>query len=200
MSEWDISPTLTPNSNQLNADALIGGPITVTIERVVWAKTEKGAKGAQPMTISISGGHMPWRPPLGVRRILAEAWGTDLRSWIGRSVTLFRDKSVTYGKAAAGGIRISHMTHLREPTKFLVTISRNVRVEVEIQPLVISDPLAEALREIGATIEQADAWCATVNKPPLSTADANTRAKAANHFRNNPGLLVQKAASAGESE
>ncbi len=201
--EADISATLAPNSEQLNADDLTAGPITVTIERVSVIPLRKGQKpekGVQPMTIRISGGHQPWKPSLGMRRILGEAWGKDAREWAGRSVTLYRDKSVKFGKEVTGGIRISHLSHIAGPTVFLVTVTRAVRVPVTIHPLVVSDPLADALREIGATIEQADQWCADNNRPPLSTADANTRAKAANHFRNNPGLLVQKAASAGESE
>lgn len=209
----DMTKATIPNSNQLNADDLLGGPITVTVEKVkIYSRKE------QPVEIFISG-RKPWYPCKTMVRVLCKAWTKDGAVWVGRSVTLFCDPAVTFGGLAVGGIRISHLSHIQGEQTLILTMSQGAKKPYKVKPLVsteartaadlakirplptpVSDPLADALREIGATIEQADAWCAAVNKPPLSTADVNTRAKAANHFRNNPGLLVQKAASAGESE
>lgn len=190
----DMTKATIPNSNQLNADDLLGGPITVTIEKVkIYSRKE------QPVEIFISG-RKPWYPCKTMVRVLCKAWTKDGAVWVGRSVTLFCDPAVTFGGLAVGGIRISHLSHIQGEQTLILTMSQGAKKPYKVRPLIVSDPLADALREIGATIEQADQWCAANNRPPLSTADANTKAKAASHFRNNPGLLVQKAASAGESE
>ena len=189
----DITAAIAPKSDQLNADDLLTGPITVVIDRV------DVKEGEQPVTVHLIG-RKPWKPCKSMGRVLAAAWGPRSSAWGGRSVTLYCDPKVQWGGMAVGGIRVSHMSHIAAPMKLALTATKGKKTIFEVKPLAVSDPLVDALREIGATIEQADQWCATVNKPPLSTADANTRAKAANHFRNNPGLLVQKAASAGESE
>ena len=53
----DITPLLAAKSDQLNADDLIAGPITV---RVVSARITGGME--QPVTVELDGGHRPWKP------------------------------------------------------------------------------------------------------------------------------------------
>lgn len=103
----DISNTLIAKSDQLNADDLITGPITVQITGVSVTNAE------QPVVVSITGGHQPWKPGKTMRRILSLGWGTETNAWIGKWVTLFRDASITFGKETPGGIRIAAMSDIR---------------------------------------------------------------------------------------
>lgn len=100
-----FSDTVIAKSDQLNADDLIGGPITVTITGV------KRGDSEQPVVLAISG-QRPYKPCKSMRRVLITAWGDDGRAWVGRSMTLYCDPDVKFGGVKVGGIRISHMSHI----------------------------------------------------------------------------------------
>ena len=102
----DISHTLTPTSDQLDAVDLLGGPRTFTIERVSEGSSE------QPVQVHLAEFPRPWRPGKSMRRVLAAAWGTNTKTWIGKRVTLYCDPDVKFGGEAVGGTRISHMSDL----------------------------------------------------------------------------------------
>ena len=53
----DITPFIQAKSDQLNADDLIGGPITARITNV---RVTGGDQ--QPVTVELDGGHKPWKP------------------------------------------------------------------------------------------------------------------------------------------
>lgn len=82
----DVTETLTPKSDQLDAIELVDGPRTFTIERVV---VKKGAE--QPVSIHFVEFDRPWRPGRNQRRVLAYCWGKLSSGWVGKRVTLFRD-------------------------------------------------------------------------------------------------------------
>lgn len=115
----DLSATIVAKSDQLNADDLVSGPITVTITGASRGKTEE-----QPVDLALSGGHRPWRPCKTCRRVLIFAWGADAGAWVGRSLTLYRDARVTWGGVAVGGIRISAMSHLKESFTISLAVSK----------------------------------------------------------------------------
>ena len=52
----DITDTIKPKSDQLNADDLISGPITVKIVKV------SKVSGDQPIVIEIEGDYQPFKP------------------------------------------------------------------------------------------------------------------------------------------
>jgi hypothetical protein len=56
-----LRDTITPKSDQLNADDMITGPITVTITGV-----RRGDKD-QPVVIDIDGGYQPYKPCKSMR-------------------------------------------------------------------------------------------------------------------------------------
>src|SRR5690606_25044456 len=98
----DISSTIIAKSDQLNADDLIGGPITVTITNVSLTESPD-----QPLTINYDGDNgRPYKPCKSMRRVLAAAWGNDGSKFIGRRVTLFRDPRVKWAGQEVGGVRI----------------------------------------------------------------------------------------------
>ncbi len=123
----DLSETIKPKSDQLNADDLLTGPITVTVTSVTKGSAE------QPINIGISGGRQPT-----MRRVLVLAWGADGSAYIGRSMTLFRNPDVMYGGVKWGGIEISHLSNIDKPMKLALTASRGKKKEHVIQPLQLT--------------------------------------------------------------
>lgn len=126
----DISTTIEPRSDQLNADDLLVGPRTVTITDVTVGSAE------QPVHIHLAEvPGRPWKPSKSMRRILVAIWGPDASTYIGQRVTLYRDPDVTFGRDRVGGIRISHMTGLSEPRTVSLTVTRGKRRPYTVQPL-----------------------------------------------------------------
>ena len=115
----DISKTIAPKSDQLNADDLIGGPRTITITAVRLAAED------QPVSIHFEGDDgKPYKPCKSMRRVLVKAWGADGAQYAGRSMTLYLDESVRFGGAAVGGIRISHLSHISKSLTMALTATR----------------------------------------------------------------------------
>lgn len=121
--------TAEPRSDQWNADDFLGGSRTFAIAGV------KDGTAEQKYDIALEGEARAWRPPLGMLRVLMEAWGDDSNVWVGRRVTLYRDQSVRFGKEVLGGIRISHLSHIPKVMNFKMTTSRGRRETFTVQPL-----------------------------------------------------------------
>lgn len=134
MSINDLSKTIKPKSDQLNADDMIGGPITVTVQNV-----SLSGQDDQPINLHLGGGLQPYKPCKSMRRLLVFCWGKDGNDWIGRSMTLFNDPSVTWAGQQVGGIRISHISAIDEPVSVALTATRGKRKPYTVEPLVIPD-------------------------------------------------------------
>jgi hypothetical protein len=127
----DLSLTIDPKSDQLNADDLIGGPRTILITRVSGRDTAE-----QPIAINFEGDNgKPYLPCKSMRRVLVQVWGKDGNQYPGRSMTLYRDPAVKFGGLEVGGIRISHMSHLDEPKTMALTATRASRKPFTVRPL-----------------------------------------------------------------
>lgn len=131
----DISATLVSKSDQLDNVDLMGGPRTFTIAGVT---VNEGAE--QPLSIHLVEYGRPWKPGVTMRRLLAELWGVESDSWVGRQVRLYRDDAVTFGKTKPGGTRISHATHIDKPTTVTLPTSQGKFGEFKVQPLIESAP------------------------------------------------------------
>lgn len=144
----DITDTLAPKSDQINADDMAGRSAVVTV-----AGVEKVA-GEQPLAVHL---HefpgRPWKPGKTVRRILAAAWGTDAAQWTGRRAELFTDQEVTFGKVKVGGIRVSRLSHLDAPLSLALTATRGKKQTHRIDPLPDSTPSAEVQPDWQAEIQ-----------------------------------------------
>lgn len=138
MSNESLADTIIPKSEQLNADDLIAGPITVTVEGV-----KRSSSPDQPIDILISG-HRPFRPCKSMRRVLISVWGDKGSEWIGQSMTLYRDESVKYGGVAVGGIRISHVTGIDKRRDLMLTSTRSKREMYTVNPLTMKASLCPA--------------------------------------------------------
>lgn len=128
----DMSDVIKAKSDQLNADDLIGGGITVKINKVSLVG------GDQPCVIHYEGDNgKPWKPSKGMRRVLVAMWGKDANKYIGRSLTLYRNPDVKWAGEAVGGIQISHMSDIDSEKKTIITLSRSKKEPYKVQPLII---------------------------------------------------------------
>lgn len=131
----DISRTIEADSTQVNADDLTGAPRTVTITGVNKGTTD------QPVNIELA--EFPgraYRPCKSMRRVLAQAWGTDASAYIGRRMTLFNDQSVKWGGQEVGGIRISAMSDIDSRLTLALTVTRGRRAPFIVDPLPPESP------------------------------------------------------------
>lgn len=127
----DLSQTIAPKSDQLNADDLIGGPRTIKVTRVSPMREPD-----QPIAIFFEGdGGKPYKPGKSMRRVLVRVWGVDGAAYAGRRMTLYRDDSVMFGGVAVGGIRISHMSDISESVTLPLTVTRASRKPFTVRPL-----------------------------------------------------------------
>lgn len=132
----DITETLAPKSDQINADDLIGGPITVTIAGV--------SRGDADQPVNIELAEMPgraYRPCKSMRRVLVHAWGTDASTYVGHRITLFNDPAVKWGGQSVGGIRIKAMSHIKSRITLALTVTRGKRSPFIVDPLPDEPPV-----------------------------------------------------------
>ena len=137
----DMTQVITPKSDQINADDLIGGPRTITIREV----QIKGGQ-EQPVSIYFEGSDKAFRPCKSMCRVLVAVWGPDANQYLGRSLTLYRDASVKWGGMEVGGIRISHMTDMPGGALTMaLTATKGSRKPFVVKPLAKpADTIAEA--------------------------------------------------------
>ena len=139
MTAVNVGATIAPKSDQLNADDLIAGPITVRIVSVTHGNAES------PIRVNIEG-RMPYYPCKSMRRVLVAAWGEDGAPYAGRYMTLYRDPEVKYGGIKVGGIRISHLSDIGADMYMALTVTRGKRAEYTVQRLNIQAPAAKAAK------------------------------------------------------
>jgi len=129
----DMNSVITPKSDQLNADTLIGGPRIITISDV---SISPGTE--QPVTVRYDGDEgKPWKPCKSMSRVLVHAWGPDAKLYAGRLVELYLDPTVKWGGMAVGGVRISRMSHIERDLVMALTATKGKKAMVTVKPLVI---------------------------------------------------------------
>ena len=102
----NLRDTIIPKSDQVNAEQLLGAPMTITVTNV-----RRGSTAEQPVSIDHDADpSRPYKPCKTMRKVLVALWGEDGHRWIGQSMVLFCDPAVKWGGVMVGGIRISHMT------------------------------------------------------------------------------------------
>jgi hypothetical protein len=153
-SPMDISDTLAPNSDQLDAVDLLGGPRTFTITKVSKGNPE------QPVDVHLAEFPRVWRPGKSMRRVLVACWGPDASAYVGRRVTLYCDGSVRFGADLVGGTRIAALSHIDKPKSVPLLVSRGKSAMYRVEPLPDYAPVspavdAETLAELTALFEEA---------------------------------------------
>lgn len=164
----DMRATIIPKSDQINADDLIGGPMTITVARIVIDTASE-----QPVSIHYEGDNgKPYMACKSMRRVLVNIWGADANVYVGRGMTLFRDAGVQFGGMAVGGIRISHMSHIDKPVTMALTATRANRKPFTVKPLDMPKPaapkrtFADYLREKLDACDSRDAVGELVGRDP----------------------------------
>jgi hypothetical protein len=125
----DLTESIAPKSDQLDAVDLLSGPRTFTITNVSKHNAE------QPFNFHLAEFPRVWRPGKSMRRIIVAAWGPDATKYAGRRITLFCDSSVEFGGAAVGGTRISAMSGIDKPLKVPLLVKRGKSAIFTVQPL-----------------------------------------------------------------
>lgn len=139
----DLRSTIVPKSDQLNAEQLLGGPMTITV-------TDVGVGGGedQPVSIFYHGDNgRPFKPCKTMRKLLIMAWGQDGREWVGKSMTIYNDPAVRFGGMDVGGIRISHLSHIKGQIKAALTATKGKKALYTVDVLRVVT-LAEVLEAI----------------------------------------------------
>jgi hypothetical protein len=152
----DITDTLAPKSDQLDAVDLLGGPRTFTVAEVTKGNDE------QPVQVKLVEFPRVWRPGKSMRRVLAACWGAQAGEWTGRRVTLYCDPAVKFGGEAVGGTRISHLSHIDGPKKIPLLVTKGRSAIFTVQPLVEQAPAAPTEADVSACtdLDQLKAWWA----------------------------------------
>lgn len=144
----NLNSTIIPKSDQLNADDLLSGSRTIKITAVEAGNAE------QPVSIQYEGGTgRPYKPGKSMRRVLVAMWGSEGAAYVGRRLTLYCDKEITFGPDKTGGIRISHASDIAEPMEIALTVKRGKRKPFRVDPLV-----AEKAPEPMALVDLPEAW------------------------------------------
>jgi hypothetical protein len=138
----DMTTSIIPKSDQLNADDLIAGPITVTIREVRAGSIE------QPVDVILT--EHPgraYRPSKSMRRVMVMGWGAEASTYAGHQLTLFRNPEIKFGAEKVGGIEIAAMSHIDKPLTVALTATRGKRKSFTVQPLK-STPTRDFLAEL----------------------------------------------------
>lgn len=148
----DMSKSIEPKSDQLNADDLLTGARVFTVTEVTAGNAE------QPFHFHLAENPgRPWKPCKSMRRVIVRGWGADTKAYSGRSLKLFCDPSVKWGGQAVGGIRIEAMSHIESAFKMNLTTTRGKRAVYKVEVLETNGGLADSLAaqfEKCATLDQ----------------------------------------------
>ena len=166
----DMTQSIAPKSDQLNADDLMAGPVTVTIAEV------KAGSAEQPVdVVLVEFPGRAYRPSKSMRRVMVASWGKEAGAYTGHRLTLYRNPETTFGREKTGGIEISHLSHIDKALTVALTATRGKRKNFTVQPLadiVTRDWLLEA-----ATLTDPAALNRLGHAAHAAEADADTMGK-----------------------
>lgn len=177
----DLRPTIVPKSDQLNAEQLLAGPMTVRVTDV-----RIGGGEEQPVHVHYENENgRPYKPCKTMRKVLILAWGPDGRDWVGKSMTLYNDPQVKFGGAEVGGIRISHLSDIDRAIQVSLTATKGKKALHRIDPLKVDagPALADVLTAISAATNKATMTAAKALVSQLKNAADVTAAVAAYNAR-----------------
>lgn len=130
----DISAYIAPKSDQLNADDLLTGPMTVTVKDTTQAEDNRVSVHTEETP------GRPYKPSKSMLRVIAKAWGSDSTAWTGGRLTLYRNPTIRFGREEVGGIEISHMTGIDGEFKVPLTVTRGKKKIHTVKPLSAPAP------------------------------------------------------------
>lgn len=163
----DISSTIVPKSDQLNADQLLNGPLTIIVTRVTMRDGEE-----QPVSVFYDGDKgRPFKPCKTMRKLLAYAWGANAAEWTGRAMTLCHDPDVKFGAEVVGGVRISHLSDITSDIRVSLTSTRGKKAMASVRKMARPESIDHlGLINAAATMDEL--------KVAFETAIASTKDRA----------------------
>ena len=164
----NLRDTIVPKSDQLNAEQLIGKPLTITVTEV-----RRSVDGDQPLAIHYNGDQgRPYKPCKSMRKVLIFAWGDDGRDWVGKSMTLYCDPNVKWGGVKVGGVRISHLSHVEADLALSLTATKGKKEPVIIKRIAATQKPMQQPAEVTAAADDLGFDVAAVSAA-LESAAAN---------------------------
>ena len=163
-----IAKSIVSKSDQLNAEDLLSGPITVTVTDVQQGSAE------QPVALLIDGDRQPYKPCKTMRKVLVYCWTDQAANWIGKRMTLYADPEVKWAGIAVGGIRISHLSGIEATVMLMLSESRGKRKAYTVKPLADVPAIVTALEftqliEAAKSSEELDELAKQIVKAKLTT-------------------------------
>ena len=136
MSTTDVTFAMEAKSDQLNACDIMGQ------ERIIKIREVTVINGDQPVSVYFDGdNNRPWKPSKGMIRLLAAAWGTESKQWVGKSAQIYCDPTVTWAGSAVGGIRIRALSDIpNHGLRATIALSRQKREPYLVQFLDTTRP------------------------------------------------------------
>lgn len=169
----NLAPTIIPKSDQLNADDLITGPITIKVTSL-----KGSSEPQQPVAIHYEGDNgKPYKPCKSMRRVLVSAWGANGAEYVGRSMTLYRDDEVAFGGIKVGGIRISHMSHIERDMSMALTVSKAQRKPYTVRILTVAASPADRINAAQSLDELAAVWKSLSADEKVAATEAKDKRK-----------------------
>lgn len=188
----NITDTIDPKVDQLTADHLIGRTLTIRVTDV------RLAAGEQPCEIRYEGDNgLPYRPGKSMRRVLVHCWGGDVKLYAGRSMTLYRDDDVQFGGLKVGGIRISHLSDIKEAMTLALTAKKGSKKAFKVQPLRVeaAKPAEDKAALVAADLISRAEACADMAALEALTSDAKVIQQRAWLAKNRPRMADEVTAA-----
>jgi len=132
--EDDITLAIQAKSDQLNAVDIVGSEPVIKIREVQLFLTSP----KQKVWIFFEGdNNRPWKPAVGMSRIMTEAWGKLTKEWVGKHVQIFCEPTVTYGGEQVGGIEIKALSDIKKEGIDVVHVKSQKQRKVRHIPLLV---------------------------------------------------------------
>ena len=142
----DMTASIAPRSDQINADDLLTGPVTVTISEV----TEGAAE--QPFDFHlIEYPGRAYRPSKSMRRVIVKAWGGKTEAYHGKRLTIFNNPEIMFGRDKTGGIEISHLSDI--PKAFTMPLTKTRGRKNNFTVNVLATPVQDVVRDWNAEMD-----------------------------------------------
>lgn len=132
----NVKHAMQSKSDQLNYVDVGEGSLIALVESVNVTNSDQ-----QPVTITFAGCNgKPYKPNKGMIRVLAGAWGEESDDWIGKTIKIVGDPTVTWAGEAIGGLVVGALSDI-DKAGYTAYIQKNKRVRVKKTiPLLVIEP------------------------------------------------------------
>jgi hypothetical protein len=178
----NVKHAMQSKSDQLNYVDVGEGSLIALVESVNVTNSDQ-----QPVTVVFAGCNgKPYKPNKGMIRVLAGAWGEETDNWIGKTIKIVGDPTVTWAGEAIGGLVVGALSDIAK-AGYTAYIQKNKRVRVKKTiPLLVADlpnvDIAKVAKECGWTVEQV---LKSFNPPLTNLSQIDDPAACVAHLQSN---------------